>query len=45
MRGLEMILPVANTIGMAVVDSMHDLDEGVSCFGFGEVAFLDDSVK
>lgn len=36
---------MADTIGVAVVKSVNDLDEGVSGFSFGEVALLDDSIE
>ena len=36
---------MANLVGMAVVDSMHDLDEGVSGFNFSEMTFGDNSVE
>ena len=36
---------MTNLISMAIVDSMHDLDEGVSGFNFSEMTFGDDSVE
>ena len=36
---------MADLVGVAVVDGVHDLDEGVSGFSFSEMALGDNSVE
>jgi len=36
---------VADLVGMAVVDGVHDLNKGVSGFSFGEMTLGDNSVE